>query len=153
MPTFGADAGPGNDYSWVTSNWTMDIRQDNMKDDRLSIIRHPEGGVRLYARYNSDDGAYLAKCGWQASPGNLWGAIWRYRHHDIYSDFSEANRNFVVDGDYSSYYANRYKFSISDGSATFQSVGTPIGGTYSSEHTTWVIPGVDENPTFLYFDY
>ncbi|HPO10755.1 MAG TPA: DNRLRE domain-containing protein, partial [bacterium] len=40
MPTFGADAGPGNDY---TQNWTMDIRQDNMRDDRLTLIRYFSG--------------------------------------------------------------------------------------------------------------
>ncbi len=59
----------------------------------------PGGAIWIPLATQSDDGAYLARCGWMPSAGNLWGAIWRYIHNTYYMDFSEANRNFVVDGD------------------------------------------------------
>ena len=96
---------------------------------------------------------YTAWCAWKQGDSDLWGAIWQYKHDYNYYQATPTSRSFVIEGDFDQYYANRYRFSISDGSATFQSVGTPISGTYSNGKTTWSIPDVDENPTFLYFDY
>ncbi|HPA47939.1 MAG TPA: hypothetical protein PK395_19395, partial [bacterium] len=99
------------------------------------------------------DSTYSAWCGWKRSDGSLFGAIWQYQHSWNYFQATPELLDYVVDGEYDQYYANRYRFTISSGTASYQPVGTPIQGVYADGKTTWSIPQVDENPTFLLFDY
>ncbi|MFH1744234.1 MAG: DNRLRE domain-containing protein [bacterium] len=94
---------------------------------------------------------YTAWGGWKEEGGDYWGAIWRFKHLEDYVEPTGAARYFVVDGNYEDHDAQRYRFTISDGAASYGLVGNVIEGDYSNGKTTWSIPDVDENPTFIRF--
>ncbi|HOE09789.1 MAG TPA: DNRLRE domain-containing protein [bacterium] len=108
-----------------------------------SVYESGEAGKREEVR--------LAWCSWKKSSGDLWGAIWRHNYSNIYFDTAPDDGLFTVDGDFSSCDAHCFKFTISDGVATYQSIGgyIPDNG-YSGGKTSWTIPCVDENPTFIW---
>lgn len=109
---------------------------------------------------------HYAWCGWNPNnDGIMWGAIWQY-YFDLpnYVQIPGISRNFVVDGDWSPdnseakyrLTAQRYEFDTTvqnPWTGLWTSVGSTITGTYNSStgKTTFVIPNVTENPTFIKF--
>ncbi|HPA47174.1 MAG TPA: hypothetical protein PK395_15520, partial [bacterium] len=108
----------------------------------------------VWSPLKTQSGTYpsnTAWCGWKKSNGELWGAIWQFSYDFNYYEPTPGSFCFVVEGDYDGYDIQRYKLTISDGTATYQPVGSYIDDNgYSNGKTSWTIPDVDENPTFLY---
>ena len=107
-------------------------------------------------RTGGDEGENIMTCGWETESGQKWGAIWRYANrNDGYWTVEEDNKDFVVEGeDLRPLKAYRYQFSglSSYSTVSFQLLsGTGIDGDYSGGNTTYSIPGVTQNPTFLRF--
>ena len=106
-------------------------------------------------------------CGWdtQDAAGKKWGAIWRYKNNllmgtttptEYWYDATPSTQVFEVEEDLDDWYAYFYKFSDLDDydETVFEATGDdPVQGVHNAGtgKTTFSIPNVDENPTFIRF--
>ena len=139
-----------------------------VSDTRVWIPAYTVPATPVIDQQTGDQEPRMMYCGWVTDEGQRWGALWQYKSvpdqrptptPDFvrYYEATPAAKDFEVPGNFSSYYAEPYKFyDLDDYSQTdFEAVpnSTPIAGTYDSTEgvTSYTIPDVNHNPTFLRF--